>query len=180
MSSVVSVRSSGWNQPFSGHFNSQSTKPSLLGRCIRFSRYSPHSIRSTANFCPGLMPSCCRISAGRTTCPLLDTVVVMRGKILSYPASVKPGVIEDHAFETSASSQGQRSEGRGQKTDGKDEHRTLNIELPTLNPRFSRFPFDVGCWTFVFSAFCPSAFRFCFTRCTSNLTSYGGKGTLET
>ena len=31
------------------------------------------------------MPSCCRSSAGRTTCPLLDTAVVIHGKIPSYP-----------------------------------------------------------------------------------------------
>ena len=30
------------------------------------------------------MSSCCRISAGSTTCPLLDTVVVICGKIPSY------------------------------------------------------------------------------------------------
>ena len=33
------------------------TKPSFLRRFTRFSRYSPQSIRSTSNSCPGLMPS---------------------------------------------------------------------------------------------------------------------------
>jgi hypothetical protein len=91
MSSVVSVNSSGRNQPFSGHFKSQSTNPSFLRRFTRFSRYSPLSIRSTSNCWPGLMPSCCRISAGKTICPLLDTVVVMSGKISSYPTAVNGG-----------------------------------------------------------------------------------------
>src|ERR1035441_10249616 len=91
MSSVVSANSSGRNQPFSGHFKSQSTSPSFLRRFTRFSRYSPLSMRSTSNCWPGLMPSCWRISAGRTICPLLDTVVVMPGKIPSYPAAVNGG-----------------------------------------------------------------------------------------
>src|SRR6266487_1814842 len=86
MSSVVSVRSRGWNQPFSGQFNNQSTNPSLRRRAFRLSRYSPRSIRSTSNFWPGLMSSCCRMSAGRTIWPLLEMVVVMSRKILSYTA----------------------------------------------------------------------------------------------
>src|SRR5438034_6810536 len=84
MSSVVSVRSRGWNQPFSGQFNSQSTNPSLRRRAFRLSMYSPRSIRSTSNFWPGLMSSWCRMSAGRTIWPLLEMVVVMPRKILSY------------------------------------------------------------------------------------------------
>ena len=45
-----------------------------------------------------LMSSCWRISAGRTICPLLDTVVVMPGKIPSYPAAANAGsvLITDH------------------------------------------------------------------------------------
>src|SRR5213596_860732 len=84
MSSVVSVRSRGWNQPFSGQFNSQSTNPSLRRRAFRLSTYSPRSTRSTSNFWPGLMSSCRRMSAGRTIWPLLEMVVVMPRKILSY------------------------------------------------------------------------------------------------
>ncbi len=63
--------------------------PLIFRRVLRLSRYSPGSMRSTSNSCPGLMLSCCRISAGSTTCPLLDTVVVICGKIPSYSAPVK-------------------------------------------------------------------------------------------
>src|SRR2546426_399857 len=84
MSSVVSVKGQGLNQPLTGQAKRSLTKPSFLRRDLRLSRYSPRSMRSTSNFCPGLTSSCWRISAGRTICPLLDTVVVMRGKIPSY------------------------------------------------------------------------------------------------
>ena len=90
MSSVVSVKGNGLNQPLTGQAKRSLTKPSFLRGFTRFSRYSPQSIRSTSNLWPGFTPSCWRILAGRTICPLVDTVVVIRGKIPSYPAAVKP------------------------------------------------------------------------------------------
>jgi len=47
MSSVVSLRSIGLNQPLTGQASSSFTKPSLRRRSFPFSRYSPRSIRST-------------------------------------------------------------------------------------------------------------------------------------
>jgi len=90
ISAVVSVRSIGLNQPLTGHASSIFTKPSLRRRSFRFNRYSPQSIRSTSNSCPGLMPSCCRNSAGRTICPLVETVVFIHCKISSYAANLNP------------------------------------------------------------------------------------------
>jgi hypothetical protein len=89
MSSIVSAKGSGLNQPLTGQANRSFTKPTFLRRVLRLSRYSPRSIRSTSNCWPGWTSSCCRISAGRTICPLLETVVVTCGEILSYLASVK-------------------------------------------------------------------------------------------
>lgn len=88
MLSVVSLRSSGWNQSLTGQESSSFTKPRLCGRSFRFNRYSPRSIRSIWNSCPGRMSSSRRISAGRMICPLVETVVLMSGKILSYHLSV--------------------------------------------------------------------------------------------
>ena len=65
-SSVVSVRSMGWNQPLAGQASSSFTRPSLRRRSFRLSRYSPRSSRSTSNSWPASMPSCFRISAGNT------------------------------------------------------------------------------------------------------------------
>src|SRR5262249_25070744 len=76
MSSVVSLQFNGWNQPLTGQARRSFTMPSL-GRFLRLSRYSPLSIRSTSNSCPASMRSCLRILAGKTICPLLETVVVM-------------------------------------------------------------------------------------------------------
>src|SRR5712691_6640001 len=88
MSSVVSVRSIGRNQPLTGQASRSSTNPSLRERAFRFSRYSPRSMRSISKCWPGLMSSRLRISAGRTIWPLLETVVSMQSKILSYHAMV--------------------------------------------------------------------------------------------
>src|SRR5436309_5193052 len=60
-------------KPFSGQAKSQSTRPSFGFGVRRISRYSPGSTRSTSNSSPGSMWSNCRISAGRTICPLLET-----------------------------------------------------------------------------------------------------------
>jgi hypothetical protein len=91
MSPVVSVKGHGLNQPLTGQAKRSLTKPSFLRRVLRLSRYSPRSIRSTSNCWPALTPSCWRISAGRTICPLLETVVITRGEIPSYPAAVNDG-----------------------------------------------------------------------------------------
>ena len=84
MSSVVSLRSIGSNQPLIGQASSSFTNPSLRCGSLRFNRYSPRSIRSTSNTCPDLMPSRCRISAGRMIWPFVETVVFTLGKIMSY------------------------------------------------------------------------------------------------
>jgi len=62
-------------KPFSGQESSQSAIPSFGGGSHRRSRYSPRSIRSISNCCPGWMSSCCRTAAGSTICPLLETRV---------------------------------------------------------------------------------------------------------
>lgn len=85
---VLSLRSSGWNQSLTGQESSSLTKPLLCGRSFRLRRYSPRSRRSIWNSCPGLMSSSLRISAGRMICPLVETVVLMPGKILSYHLSI--------------------------------------------------------------------------------------------
>jgi len=66
MLSIVSVRSSGWNQPFTGQASSSFTSPSLRRRSLRLRR----------------------ISAGRMIWPFVETVVRMPGKILSYEPNV--------------------------------------------------------------------------------------------
>jgi len=76
------------NQPLTGQASSSFTSPSLRRRSFRFRRYSPRSIRSISNSCPGSTPSFCRISAGMMIWPLVETVVLIQGKILSY----RPGV----------------------------------------------------------------------------------------
>ena len=92
MSSVVSVRSKGLNQPLTGQARRSFKRPSLRRRDLRLSRYSPLSIRSISNSCPGLMRSWWRISAGRTICPLLETVVVtdVRYRLTYRPSSRLP------------------------------------------------------------------------------------------
>jgi len=84
ISSVLSVRSSGWNQPLTGQERSSFTNPLLRGLSFLLRRYSPRSRRSIWNSWPGRMSSSRRISAGRMICPLVETVVLMAGKIRSY------------------------------------------------------------------------------------------------
>ena len=78
MSSVVSSRAARWNQPLTGQASRSATKPSFRGRFVRLRRYWPSSILWTSNSWPGLMPSRCRIAAGKTICPLLDMVVFIK------------------------------------------------------------------------------------------------------
>jgi len=75
--SLVDSEATSTKNPFSGHESSQSASPSLGDDSQRRSRYSPRSIRSISNSCPGLMSSCCRTAAGRTICPLLEMRVFM-------------------------------------------------------------------------------------------------------
>lgn len=77
-------------KPFSGQLNSQSTRPSLRRFSFRFSRYLPRSRRSISNSCPPSMPSCSRISAGKTIWPSVEILVVMDGKIASYHPNRQP------------------------------------------------------------------------------------------
>src|SRR5262245_14024112 len=88
MLSVVSARSRGWNHPLTGQASNNFTSPSLRRPSFRFRRYSPRSMRSISNSCPASMSSRCRISAGRTICPFVETVVLILGKILSYSTDV--------------------------------------------------------------------------------------------
>lgn len=71
---VVSDRSSGQNQSFIGHACSNLTSPRLR-RVDRLSRYSPRASRSITNTCPGSMPSRCRMAAGKTILPLVETMM---------------------------------------------------------------------------------------------------------
>jgi hypothetical protein len=56
MWSMVPLRSIGLNQPFTGQASSSLTRPSLRRRSLRFSPYSPRSMRSTSN--PWPTPRC--------------------------------------------------------------------------------------------------------------------------
>src|ERR1043166_1916155 len=73
----VDSDSIGVKKPFAGHASNQSTKPSFGAGWWRDRRYSPRSRRSSSNSCPASIPSRCRNSAGRTICPLEDTLVIM-------------------------------------------------------------------------------------------------------
>ena len=75
MSSVVSVRSSDWNQSFTGHESNNFTSPLFRGFVVRFRMYSPRSMRSISSSCPDLMSSSRRNSAGRMIWPF---VVLMK------------------------------------------------------------------------------------------------------
>ena len=88
ISSVVSVRSSGWNQSFTGQESNSFTSPLFRGFVVRLRRYSLRSIRSISNSCPDLMSSSRRISTARTICPFVETVVLVTGKIMSYQDQV--------------------------------------------------------------------------------------------
>jgi len=68
MSSVVSVRFIGWNQPLTGQASNNSTEPSLRRRSFRFRRYSPRSIRADDEIGTmdrhSLATSCCYLARG--------------------------------------------------------------------------------------------------------------------
>src|SRR6185436_14935488 len=88
MSAVVSLRSSGWNQSFTGHENNSLTSPLFHGSVVRLRGYSPRLMRSISNLCPALMSSSRRISAGRIIRPFVETVILMTGKITAYQDQV--------------------------------------------------------------------------------------------
>lgn len=86
----VDSDSIGTKYPLTGQSSSQSTSPSFDFFPILTTRYSPRSIRSTSNSCPGLMASCRFNADGKSSSPVLDTRVFMRCKVTSDQQTDQP------------------------------------------------------------------------------------------